>query len=404
MDKLFICYIDALDLRRINSEDTPYLYRALNSNPWVKINTIPEVDLDPTLYTGVYPHEHCIWQVRLKDTRLNSLGQRLTDHIPDIVSTTVQCLIHLFTGSFDLAAVPTWRRRQFNITKTRYIKKNISQFLRLYGNKTFLSIIGEKESNLIYNSNFNELPLVLPRLFSLNCRLELLHIHSLDILQHWNLDDPIRIQNSIREIDGFVENLNRGCKEKGVTLMILSPHGQEPVRESIDIINKFKGLGIPRDEYTYYIEAPKARFYFHTDRARETILALLSSIEQGRILSYKEMHDYNVKFEDKSYGEYYFILDPGYIFFPNDFYHPLANIFLGFSDWQQRSRFQSPRYRGYHGYLPNNESEKGFMMLLDHNYKAIKKEAELIDFAPTVLKLLGYEKPDFMKGQCVFTV
>jgi len=403
MDKLFICYIDALDLRRINSEDTPYLYRALNSNPWVKINTIPEVDLDPTLYTGVYPHEHCIWQVRLKDTRLNSLGQRLTDHIPDIVSTTVQCLIHLFTGSFDLAAVPTWRRRQFNITKTRYIKKNISQFLRLYGNKTFLSIIGEKESNLIYNSNFNELPLVLPRLFSLNCRLELLHIHSLDILQHWNLDDPIRIQNSIREIDGFVENLNRGCKEKGVTLMILSPHGQEPVRESIDIINKFKGLGIPRDEYTYYIEAPKARFYFHTDRARETILALLSSIEQGRILSYKEMHDYNVKFEDKSYGEYYFILDPGYIFFPNDFYHPLANIFLGFSDWQQRSRFQSPRYRGYHGYLPNNESEKGFMMLLDHNYKAIKKEAELIDFAPTVLKLLGYEKPDFMKGQCIFT-
>src|SRR3972149_6640585 len=404
MDKLFICYIDALDLRRINSEDTPYLYRALNSNPWVKINTIPEVDLDPTLYTGVYPHEHCIWQLRLKDTRLNSLGQRLTDHIPDIASTTVQCLIHLFTGSFDLAAVPTWRRRQFNITKTRYIKKNISQFLRLYGNKTFLSIIGEKESNLIYNSNFNELPLVLPRLFSLNCRLELLHIHSLDILQHWNLDDPIRIQNSIREIDGFVENLNRGCKEKGVTLMILSPHGQEPVRESIDIINKFKGLGIPRDAYTYYIEAPKARFYFHTDRARETILALLSSIEQGRILSYKEMHDYNVKFEDKSYGEYYFILDPGYIFFPNDFYHPLANIFLGFSDWQQRSRFQSPRYRGYHGYLPNNESEKGFMMLLDHNYKAIKKEAELIDFAPTVLKLLGYEKPDFMKGQCVFTV
>jgi hypothetical protein len=163
-------------------------------------------------------------------------------------------------------------------------------------------------------------------------------------------------------------------------------------------------MGIPKHEYTYYIEAPKARFWFHSDRARETILEKLSSIQNSTLLSYRDLHKYNVRFEEESFGEYYLIAEPGYIYFPNDFYHPLANIFLGVTDRQQRSRLSSPQYRGYHGYLPHNESEKGFMILLDDCYKASKKAVKIIDVAPTVLRLLGYEKPDYMIGNCVFYI
>jgi len=131
---------------------------------------------------------------------------------------------------------------------------------------------------------------------------------------------------------------------------------------------------------------------------------MLSSIEDGKVQNYRDLQEYKIEFQDPQYGETYFRVDHGYIIFPHDFYHPLANVFLGLSDWQQRSRVLNPKHRGYHGYPPNNESEKGFIILLDARYRATKKEVEIIDVAPTVLGLLGYEKPDYMIGNCVFYI
>jgi hypothetical protein len=176
----------------------------------------------------------------------------------------------------------------------------------------------------------------------------------------------------------------------------------ELVKSSVDIIKKIDELGIKKNEITYFIEAPKARFWFHSDNAREKMLEYLSENTDGVLLSYKDMYKFKIKFEDDRYGEYYFVLNPGTIFFPNDYYHPFANLYLGLTEKQQRSRLSSPLYRGYHGYMPYNECEKGFLMLLDKHYKTSQEEIEIIDFAPTVLNLLGYKKPDSLNGVNVF--
>lgn len=403
-DRFMICHISALDSRRINKKHTPFLADSFNGYPSVTIETIPEVDLDPTIMTGVYPHTHKMWQVRLKDASGPGFGPTLTDGVPEVLTSTFQCLVHLFTGSFDLAGVPSWRRRRFEISKTRFMKRSVRGFLRLNGIDTYLNVVGEKDCSFIYNERVDELFSVLTSLSPLKHKLQLVQIHSLDTLQHWNLDNPNYIQTSYGEIDRFVKELHNQCRKNGITLMVLSDHGQEPVKRSINILKLLRKMGIPKHEYTYYIEAPKARFWFHSDRARETILEKLSSIQNSTLLSYRDLHKYNVRFEEESFGEYYLIAEPGYIYFPNDFYHPLANIFLGVTDRQQRSRLSSPQYRGYHGYLPHNESEKGFMILLDDCYKASKKAVKIIDVAPTVLRLLGYEKPDYMIGNCVFYI
>lgn len=88
-----------------------------------------------------------------------------------------------------------------------------------------------------------------------------------------------------KKIDSFVERLHAKCRKNGITLMFLSDHGQEPVKGSIDLIRGLGKLSIPKDEYTFYIEAPKARFWFHSDRAREKIIDMLSTIENGTLLS-----------------------------------------------------------------------------------------------------------------------
>jgi len=75
---------------------------------------------------------------------------------------------------------------------------------------------------------------------------------------------------------------------------------------------------------------------------------------------------------------------------------------LAFTNKEQRNRIQSPIYREYHAHLPYNECEKGFVMLLDNDYRADRKEIEIIDIAPTVLSLLGYNKPDSLEGVSAF--
>lgn len=401
IERLMVFFPSAMDYRRIDQEHTPYLYSLVEKYPYTRINNFPEVDLDPTLFTGLSPHEHKVWQLRLK------LGYDFNkkfacDYLPDIVTTTSQCFIHMYTGSFNLASIPDWRRRRFEILKIRYDKKELKRFLKINGFNTFFNMIGESNCNYIYNTKLNKLDQVSPRLFHKNLRFELIETHALDTLEHWFLDDEERMIDSYNKIDQFARFLHSECKSRGITLMILADHGMELVKNSVDIMKKIDELGIRNNEITYYVEASKARFWFHSDSAKEKMLNYLSKNPEGVLLSYKDMHKFNVKFEDDRYGEYYFVLNPGTIFFPNDFYQPIGNFYLGLTSEQTRSRLFNPLHRGYHGYLPHNDCEKGTLMLLHNEYKADKEEIGTIDVAATIINLLGYEQPVSLKGSNVF--
>jgi hypothetical protein len=403
VSRLLVFFIRGMDLRRIQEETTPFVNDLLKSFPWVKINTIPTPELTQTIFTGQYPHEHGMWEVDLKSDPELLAKNKVVDKIPDFLTTTFQCLIHLATKSFDLAAIPPWRRRRFEVSRYKYFRKSLDEFFKLQKVASIFDIIGKGNFIHLWTNKYNDMNKLLANLCSDNRELEWLDLYFLDQLQHWYLDDEVKIRKFYRGVDQFVEKLYKECQKSKVSLMFLSDHGMETVRGSIDIRSNLEKLKIPSEEYTYFIEASVARFWFHTDRARSAILGVLSSIEHGGVQSYEDLHEYNIRFADSRYGEFYFRTDPGYIIFPHDFYHPLANLYLGLTDWQQRSRVLNPKHRGYHGYLPNNESEKGFMILLDARYRTTKKEVEIIDVAPTVLGLLGYEIPDYMKGNCAFT-
>jgi len=170
--------------------------------------------------------------------------------------------------------------------------------------------------------------------------------------------------DAYKKIDNCIKDMHTECENRGITMMILSDHAQAKVVDTIDIVGKINELGIQKNDISYFVEASKARFWFHTDSAREKILNYLSGEQRGTLLHFEELHKYNIKFNDDSYGEYYFITNPGTIFYPTDFYHPFANLYFGLTNKHMRNRLQSPIYRGYHGHLPHNECEKGFVMLL----------------------------------------
>ena len=252
IDRLMIFFASALDHRRIDQKHTPYLYSLSEKYPWTRITNFPETDLDPTLFTGLYPHEHKVWQVRLKSGY--DFNKKLAhDYLPDIVTTTSQCFIHMYTGSFNLASVPDWRRRRFEIFKTRYDKKELKGYLKINGFDTFFNIVGESNCNYVFEGELDKLDQILPSLFHKGLRFELVETHGLDTISHWYLDNKEKMIDSYNKVDRFIKFLHSECEKKGITLMILAEHGMELVKNSVDIIQKIDEMEIKNNEITYYI-------------------------------------------------------------------------------------------------------------------------------------------------------
>ena len=403
LKNLFVCYIPGLDVRNVSPETTPYIHDLLKSFPSVNISTLPSTELLPSILSGVYPHQNEIWQVRLKKDDEKAFRTRVADGLPDIVSTTVQCLRQRFDQAFDLAAIPSWRRRRFQQFRFKYTRRSkYPDLLNQFGDyPSIFGLLGAK-SSYRFTKQFDSLSSLASKLPSPGLKLEFLEMYAFDLTQHWNLDRPDVMQKAYTNTDQFVKQLHHNCRRRDVTLLVLVDHGQEPVRGTIPLISGLHQSGISPSDYTYFVELASSRFWFHTDEARERLTKHLRDLQHCTLLHFKEMHPYHICFEDSGYGEYYLMADPGYIFFPHDFYHPLANFYLGISDRLQRSRTFNPIHRGNHGYLPHHPSEKGYVILLDYNFTPAQPEMELIDFAPTVMALIGEGPAEHMRGKIIF--
>ena len=392
-----------MDLRRINDKHTPFVAKLLDAYPYVEFRNLPSNELFPTVITGVDPTRHGVWGVKLNNgERINRPG--LIGRLPDWFTTTLQCCLHFLTNACDLAAIPPRRRYEFEITRTKYKRRNKKReaLFRIGGLDTILSIVGPDKSRYLFSSTPKPIKKLLPVLCSDHHILEILELYSIDRYQQWNLDNDEDVNNFYGSIDDFLRKLAAKCEAVGMSLMIFSDHGHEKIKESIDIVSLLKNLDIPAKDYSYFLEVSSIRLWFHTAEARRKITEKLALIKQGTLLTYKEMANYHIPLKDDSYGEVFFFLDPGFIFFPHDFYHPLANTFLGVFDRMQRKRLISPKHRGNHGHLPYFDAEKSFVVITDNGFKPDGDNANILDLAPTILHVLGHDVPNYMNGRCLF--
>jgi len=398
-ERLFVCYVPGLDRRRIREDDTPFLAEFLSTNPSVELKTLPSTELVPTLVTGVWPHEHGIWQVSLKQGVASGAGDRIASLVPDVVSTTVQCFRHLL-GDYELAAMPWRRRRHFNMHRFKYPRRRKRELTGLPVESVF-DWVGPA-SRYQFAQHWEDLPRLLGSIPDDGLKLDLLELYAFDITSHWNLDRPEVIRSYLGTLDEFVRQLHGQCEAEGVTFLLLVDHGQERIQRSVNLEKAIAGAGARRGDFHYFIEVGQARLWFKTDDARRRITGELERIEGVRLVSWEDMHEYRVGFPDSAYGELYVIAEPGTGFFPHDFYNPIANLYLGLKDRIQRPRLRSARHRASHGMLPDGEAEKGYLVLADRSAAITADEIELIDFAPTVLALLGVEAPAHLEGRPAF--
>ncbi len=402
--QIFVCYLPGLDRRLVDRKHTPYISYLLTTYPSSRIRTLPSTELVPTLLTGVYPDQHHIFQVSLKNPVKSSYLDQLLRHVPDAVTVLFQGLYHLFNPAYDLPLVPWSRRHQFHLHRLKYTRRvKNPEALDVIGDIPSLFHLLGNQSRYLFVKRFDQMHQRLPSLPSGDVRLEFLEFYAFDLFTHWHLDQPEAMQQALDEVDKIVRNLHQQCQSKDIMFILLVDHGQEPIQGIINLQKLLRDTEVPQEEYVYFMELAVTRLWCKTNRARQDILQMLNAVEHLTVRTYQQMSQYNLYFEDDHFGQFFIFAEPGYIFFPHDFYHPLSNFLLGFLNTEQRPRLFNPRHRGNHGYLPDHPSEEGYMILVDQNVISRMERMNLIDFAPTLLALLGYPQPEHMRGQIVFT-
>jgi hypothetical protein len=233
--------------------------------------------------------------------------------------------------------------------------------------------------------------------------VDFIQTYGLDLVEHWALDRPEVVARALRQVDGWLAEAAKRCASAGAAMLVFSDHGQEPVHGYVDLKGCLRRWGVGERDCTYLVEAQCARFWFHSDAVRDRVVPLLRGIEHAQLVSSEGMAEYGLHFEDDRYGQVYLYTDHGYTFFPHDFYHPLANLVMG---WTQRQvmgpRLRDPRHRGYHGHLPGHPAEEGLLVMTEPGWRRVTERARLIDVAPTLLALAGVPPAQTMKGRAVF--
>ena len=403
---VFVAYVPSLDLRQIDAEATPFVHGLLQSMPCVRLNTQPFCDPFPTVATGVNPEQHGVWQVERRlggDAPAETTADRWLDRLPDALSTTWQCAKYAFDRSHDLPAMPRRRRRRIEMRRIKFAHRAKCPDLanELGGVPTLFGLLGD-EARYRGHSRFEDLPGILETLPDPRYRLDMLEFHALDLLAHWNMDRPSVMREATARVDAFLSETAEKCERQGTRFVLLVDHGHERVAGSVNLETVLRDTGVPRNEYLYFVNIADARFWFETDRARRIITDALEATPHVKLLQPDELHAYGIRMDPARFGELYLAAEDSHLFFPNDFYNPIANLYMAITEPTMRRRFRHRKHRGIHSRLPHHASEQGYLLSTDPSLKAIRERAEMVDIAPTLLNLIHEAIPPHMTGQPVF--
>lgn len=310
---------------------------------------------DPTIITGKLPREHGHFAFFAYDPKNSPFGwYRYFALIPKFIMergrirakfSQIMKRVHGFTGYFQLYNMPFKTLHLFNYTE----QSNIFDYGGINGGqRTLFDHLREREIPFCRPAGFVEPESVgeaeaaieegkVPFVFLFLARLDaLLHQHG-------------TASSVVSEHIAWYENEVRRLYEKAIArydevhLFLFSDHGMTDVTEVRDVKGRIEGLGLKFGlDYVAAYDSTMARFWFLQPGAREAIVEALAKELTGRILSDDELASYGCDFPDNTYGELFFLMDPGVLICPSHMgVKPLA---------------------GMHGYAPEDKDSSAAFM------------------------------------------
>ena len=193
-------------------------------------------------------------------------------------------------------------------------------------------------------------------------KADFVFVHFLDLeLAHKTGVESQEIIHVAREIDGAVRQL----WEKDENILIFSDHGMDDIKKEVNILSEIKKVGLKfGEDFIYIIGSTTVEFWFKNENARERITKMLGELDYGKIIDQKEFH---------------LDTDSDIIF--------LAPLEMGFYP----NFFSNQHFKAMHGWNPKIQKT---YYILKNSFKKGEKDARIVDFFPTILKLMNLQKTE----------
>jgi hypothetical protein len=164
-----------------------------------------------------------------------------------------------------------------------------------------------------------------------------------------------KVANCAREIDESIKQL----WEKDENILIFSDHGMDNIEKEVDIWKEIKNTKLEfGEDFIYIIGSTTVEFWFKNENAKEKIRKMLANLDYGKIINQKDFH--------LKTDSLIFLADFKTAFYPNF--------------------FSEKHFKAMHGWNP--KIQKSYYILKNPE-KDGNKNAKMVDFFPTILKLMN---------------
>jgi predicted AlkP superfamily pyrophosphatase or phosphodiesterase len=353
------------------------------------------VTCHPSMYSGVHPDKHLQWFVWKYDPKTSPFNwARVFRYLGFLDNLPSRYFLHKYTRMFReentawfgvplLVNEPLKYWPYFNVVEDRswdapgYLKEYPAIFDILRQHNVDFKVVGMTKGGggefvQIAQHEFREIH---PWTY--------FFLGSIDSYSHrFGQNAPETIER-MRRLDQLVEAKYKEYNQRisDFDVFVFSDHGHILVERQVDIHRHFRQHGYNLHRFINLIEANYARFWFRTDRERASVEQVLSTLEDGFILTAEHLRRYHLEMPDHRYGDLIFYLDRPAVF---------SKTIWGFSRKQ----------KSMHGYLPEHSGSDG--LFLSQRPLVRGTHVELVDVLPTLLDSLDLSVPNYVDGRVLW--
>lgn len=287
---------------------------------------------DPSILTGRYPDEHTHWSSFYYDPKnspfkfckyISFLPKQIFDRFrPRHYLSKIMKYVKGYTGYFEIYSVPFSKLPYFDYLEKRdyFVPKGIL--------KTDTIFDWCVENNIPYHcsnwrkSEEHNIQALKDEILDKKIEFAYLYLPSLDGVMHTYGTKHTKTIEKIKWLEKQISDVYEHAKEEydSVSLHIFSDHGMCDTKGSVDLIKTIESTSLEYGkDYVAMYDSTMARFWFMNEEARKTITKILSEEKSGTIVSDEELKQMRVFFEDKKFGELFFLTNPGILINPSYF-------------------------------------------------------------------------------------
>lgn len=287
---------------------------------------------DPSILTGRYPNEHTHWSSFYYDPKnspfkfckyLSFLPKRIFDRFrPRHYLSRLMKVINGYTGYFEIYSVPFAHLPYFDyLEKQDYFVPNGILKTDTIFDWCVQNDIPYHCSNWRKSETYN-INALKKEIDKKEIEFSYLYLPTLDGVMHTYGTEHQNTKDKLQWLEKQIEDVYDYAQDNydEVSLHIFSDHGMCDTKDSIDLISIIEKSNLDYGkDYVAMYDSTMARFWFLNENARVKIEDILKKQTSGIIVDDDELKRMNVFFEDRRFGELFFLTNPGTLINPSYF-------------------------------------------------------------------------------------